>query len=211
MRRTLAAILLLCSPAVAATAPERVPEHSLVTVQLTDGERGTVFSASFVPVEVYHGDKGFAFTGPPGRYAVLVVPDLPTAPIQTLFVTIGGSAPPVPPDPGPTPPTPPDPPPLTGFSKDVYDKAVAVGDKENARKLGATFRQAVPQIGTTHATLAQVYAAIREATRNLALPAAQWTTFNTWLSGELTKRAQTMDSARTTFDAIATGLEAAAL
>lgn len=208
MRRIVLILVCLCSPALGATAPERVAEHALVIVKMETGERATVFSANFAPVEVYRGFDGICFTGAPGRYAVLVVPT-GDAPIQTLFVTIEGEAPP-PVPPGPTPPGPTPPPQPTGFAAEVKAKAADTGDKEGAKRLASTFRTIASEIGTKHTTIQQVYNATREATRALALPSAQWTPFNNWLSAQLTQRAQTMDSVRTTYAAIVEGLEAAA-
>lgn len=209
-------VVLCVATARGATVPESVPEHSLVICKMETGERGTVFSANFAPVVVYQGYGGFAFTGAPGRYAVLVVPS-GDAPIQTLFVTITpGSGPgpapvpvPVPPDPTPVPPDPTPVPEPTGFALEVKNKAAAINDKANARALSDVFRTIHARAGAELTTVQAVYDATKTATRGLGLPPAKWNTFNAWLSGELTARAQTMDTVRSTFHEIAEGLEAA--
>lgn len=205
----------------AATAPDKVPVYSLVRVKLDEGERATVFAEKLTPVEVVRSFEGIVFTGPAGRYAVLVIS---TEDIKTLFVEItsdappGPSPPPIPPNPGPGPgpsppgPTPPGPVIPAGFAGEVYQKALSVGDKPNCEKIATNYRNVHAAIAAGGIkTPAEAKTQIFTLNKALSLPQT-WLGFGQWLGAEANKRAPNtsgMDAARQLFDDVATGLEAA--
>ncbi len=108
----------LCSADI--IAPATVPEHTLVKIESTDDQDGDrdygwlILGPRFFKtgmfeewVQTSEAKRSIAFTGPPGRYVVILL--APT--IQQAVVVIEGDAKPDPkpdpePDPDPTPPPP---------------------------------------------------------------------------------------------------------
>lgn len=146
MRKLMLAWLLLCAVTSAATVPETSKPYSLVRVKLEAGERATVLSASLLPVEVVRTFEGICFTGPPGRYAVLVIG---AEDITTKFCEITGGKPVPPNPPGPTPPEPPEPTPpapTDEVARRLYPLIIAVGDKATAANLAASYRSVLSKL-----------------------------------------------------------------
>lgn len=147
VRWLLAPIVFLVAMDSCCRAAEVSPqqrEHTLVFVQLADGESAGVLSKDFTPIDYAPSDNGIVWTAPPGRYAVIVsggltgMQILPVE-IKAAIVPPGPVPPgPVPPGPDPVPPTPPEP--LDGVGSRLYPIFVAIGDKPNAAKLATNFR-----------------------------------------------------------------------
>jgi hypothetical protein len=158
--QSLAVALLLapafCCAACAAEVPPRVEPYRLVRVTLAPDERAFVLGEGFIPVEIETTGSGLVFTGPPGRYAILVFS--PTSQ-QQLFTHICASAP-TPPGPNPPPPTPPNPPPTPpappnpvvenayGVGQPAYDAARSLNLPDECRKLSTAFSEAASAIHT---------------------------------------------------------------
>lgn len=139
--RTLIVWALLCACSLAAEVPTTAPVYSLVRVKLETGERATVLSAALVPVDSIRTYEGIAFTGPPGRYAVLVIG---TEDVETKFCEIVGAKPPVPPppNPGPDPEPEPDEPdaPLDATGARLYPIIKRIPDKPSMVKIAGNYR-----------------------------------------------------------------------
>lgn len=137
--RSLILWALLCACSLAAEVPPTSPVHSLVRVKLDTGERATVLSAALVPVDVVRTYEGIAFTGPPGRYAVLVIG---TEDVETKFCEIVGTKPPKPPEPGPEPEPEPDNPdePLDATGAKLYPIIKRIPDKPSMVKIATNYR-----------------------------------------------------------------------
>lgn len=146
MVRPLILLLSLCTllPAAELIPGPQAPEHSLVRVKLSEGERATVLGKDFASVDQTPTPYGIAFTGPASRYAVLVITD---GGIETLVVEIIGSGPapvppkpddddPQPPEPKPDDPIPDDVPNRMGIGHSVYREAAKIGDPKMALQLG---------------------------------------------------------------------------
>jgi len=197
--RWLLVLLLVCC---GAKAPEQVDEHRLVRVTLEDGERATVFAEGLFPVDSERSYGGLVFTGPPGRYAVVVIrPD----DIQTLFVNIGKSPnPPNPPDPpGPNPPDPPVPP--DGFATVVAQKVREINDPTSQAKLRGIVEALIRDIESQKFTPPRaIYTEFAAKTTGSMPPA--WDAFGTWLSQELRSRGQDKAGAIAAIKSLGEGL-----
>lgn len=136
--KTLIAWLVVATASWAATPPASpVPPYTLVRVKLEPGEKATVLADGFMPVEVVRAESEIVWTGPPGRYGVLVITE---SGIEAFPVVIQGSAPPRPnpgPNPGPDPEPPPGPvdvPNEMGVGQVAYDNAI-VADQAGIKNL----------------------------------------------------------------------------
>ncbi len=125
------------------SAPERVAEHTLVTVknELAEAQAVyTVFGPGMTLVETKTCGNEAYFTGPPGKYAIIVTlltKDNKLKQSQAFTIIGAGPVPiPVPPVPGPDPPVPPVPPvpvpvvEVLGFNTISFEQASALAKKD---------------------------------------------------------------------------------
>lgn len=193
-------LVALSHPVVGATL-----EH-WVYVRLSDGEAATVLSQSFAPVSTIAEGNAVKFTGPAGRYAVLVTR---AGRLDTLIAEIGGSTP-VPPSPVdpiiPPEPVVPVPPPtdLTGFALEVFQKAHPIGDKVTAGKLSANFAAAAAMPGTRD----DIVAALRQSNSQVAI-GPKWADFGRWAGSQANQRGQTLPEIKVVYNELARGLAGA--
>jgi hypothetical protein len=145
----LVTILLVLVGFSVASGLEVAPKHSehrLVRIKLEANESVAVLSRDFAPVDlVTIPGKLAAFTGPPGRYAIVVSRDGNLAGIVTTSILANGPDNPDDPDvpepgPGPAPPTVPN---KYGVGKVAYDAAVAAGDPAGAAVMAEVYEAAV--------------------------------------------------------------------
>lgn len=147
--RTFLIWALCCAVACGAEVPATAPLYSLVRVKLVTGERATVFSAGLMPVDVVRTYDGIVFTGPAGRYAVLIIGEQD---IETKFCEIKGNGPvpPVPPGPDPVPPDPPNPPtpPIDPIAARLYAVIKPINDKGTMLKLAQNYQTVMNEISS---------------------------------------------------------------
>lgn len=181
------------------------PQHSLVRIKLAPDETVAVLSQDFLPIDLVTLPGELAvFTGPPGRYAVIVSGGQG---ITGVVVTrIVGQVPPGPNPPGPTPPgpTPPNPdvPNKYGVGLAAYTAAVAVGKPAEAVTMADIYNSAAARMaglgtGDLVADVTAVNNWIRQQ-RQERLPSPAWQLWadqmqialrKSWVSGNNTKEA----------------------
>lgn len=203
MGRPLIIMLLLacCLPAAEIKPGSRVPEHSLVRVHLTDGERATVLGQDFSPVDQTATPYGIAFVGPPNRYAVLVITE---SGIDTLVVEIIGRPGPKPPKPDPDDddPKPPSPPPpddevpddvpnKLGLGHQAWQAAVKLEDGSKALKLG---NKAVSLANQLHRGQILFNDAMTQWKQEAASLGQPWRELSDWLEARMTEKVFGMES-----------------
>lgn len=149
--------------AIEITPANPVPLHSLVRIKYDAGQGINILKQDFTTVDFIDcGNGSAAFTGPSGRYAVLVSS---AGKLDIAIVQIGDVSPPVPPGPDPVPPgpdpvppgpVPPPPEPLSPAAQSVRDEV---------RKLSAADRQiALPQAQVWEGSAAQIAAGVDQTT-----------------------------------------------
>ncbi len=196
---------------VGVVVPDRVQEHHLVKIKLGDGEKCQIFASNLQPVDAVRSYGGVVFTGPPGRYAVIVSnpsdADEVLPPVYYVEIYRDGPAPP-PIPPTPIPPNPDVIPP--GFAGDVCKAALQINDKAGTVKLKDNYQKVLSIIAAGGIkTPAEAKAQISELNKALKLPQT-WLPFGQWLGAQANAKAQTITATRTFFQDVVTGLEAAA-
>lgn len=200
----LRAIVLVLVGFSVASGLEVAPKHSehrLVRIKLEANESVAVLSQDFSPVDlVTIPGKLAAFTGPPGRYAIVISRDGNLAGIVTTSILRNGG--PDDPDdpqpgPGPAPPAPVDVPNRYGVGRPAYDAAVAVGDPAGAKVLAEIYGAAQSRFaglnsGDVVADVSTTTAWIKSESRSRLANDSKWDPFGTavkealqrsWLSG----------------------------
>lgn len=192
--------------AVGVVVPDRVQEHHLVKIKLSEGEKCQIFASNLQPVDAVRSYGGVVFTGPPGRYAVIVSnpsdADEVLPPVYYVEIYRDGPAPPpIPPNPDVIPP---------GFAGEVCNAALQINDKAGTVKLKDNYQKVLSIIAAGGIkTPAEAKAQISELNKALKLPQT-WMPFGQWLGAQANAKAQTITATRTFFQDVVTGLEAAA-
>jgi hypothetical protein len=190
-------LAILCWPAGTAAAEIKAPAaaeaHTLVRV--TSNTAGTGFAwfisgpAGFADLQTYDGGQSAVFTGPPGRYAVMLVVAGANGKLDQgqATVVIGGAPAPGPgptpgPGPGPGPaPEPVFPPGKFQFARLSYDEArkIAGPARQRAQAMGANYEAIAAQLAA--GGLPDVPAALGELrTRNRATLGAELADWGPW-------------------------------
>lgn len=197
--------------------PKEVELGSLIRVPLDKGERAFIFS-QLGAVDVERTYTGLVFTGKPGLYIVHIFdlndPDQ-IIPESYSVTIVGGPIPPGPVPPGPNPGPTPGPTPVipTGFAGEVYQKAIAVGDKANCLRVLNNYQTVRGMVaGNSNMTFGQGAAELLRLNQALQLPKDKWTTFAVWIGQQMNARTknETREELIAVCDEIITGLEAAA-
>lgn len=208
MKNALLILAICCGlscPGWTAEAPSSVPAHSLVRVKTTPDEVCFVLTKDLTPVDIAATADGLVFTGPPGRYAILVTNVKTRAP-QTLTVDIG-DAPPVPP--GPVPPNPIVPP--SGLAGEAYKAALAINDPAKSLRYAQSFESVSSQIGAgALQSIDQVRSEIIKANRELQSnpPDQRWKAIGDLIAAALGQD-PSVTRAKTILDQAAVGLRLA--
>jgi hypothetical protein len=188
-----------------AEVPSSVPLNSLVRVKLSPDEVCFVLAKDFTSVDTEATTSGLVFTGPAGKYAILVV-DSATKQTQTLSCEIGTAPTPVPPGPTPNPIVPP-----SGLAGDIYRAALAINDPAKSLRYAQSYETVSSQIGAgALQTIEQVRNELIRANRELQSnpPDPRWKAVGDTIAAALGQD-PSVPRAKTIIDQVAVGLRLA--